>query len=193
MMKEDRNPLRYMTNGMVAINFCWSQKEEQDEETATAVTWPLEQQRLLPCGGPECWWGTWTCTSGTGWRLAWWACRAWPPAAQSPVHQFRHHNLSGKTGASPLLPGRKRAVAASTSTAWATAAFGIWGAGAYSHSAPHPPLLPPLCASLPLLSVYSLWYPSGRRRRRQHQAPIRSMLGSMVNTHMCRVQHDVDM
>lgn len=26
MMKEDRNPLRYMTNGIVAMNFCGSEK-----------------------------------------------------------------------------------------------------------------------------------------------------------------------
>lgn len=33
MMKEDRNPLTYITSGIVAINFCWSEKEEQNELT----------------------------------------------------------------------------------------------------------------------------------------------------------------
>lgn len=91
MMKEDRNPLRYMTNGIVAINFCWSKKNRRSrmKRRRTAVTWPLKRQRLLPCGGPECWWGTWTCMSGTGWRLAWWACRAWPPAVPNPSPSVR--------------------------------------------------------------------------------------------------------
>lgn len=34
MMKEDRKPLRYITNGMVAMNFCWREKEKQNEQTA---------------------------------------------------------------------------------------------------------------------------------------------------------------
>lgn len=56
MMKEDRKPLRYMTSGMVAINFCGSKKkkEERHEETETEATWPLKRQLLSPCGGPEC-------------------------------------------------------------------------------------------------------------------------------------------
>lgn len=33
MMKEDRKPLRYITKGMVAMNFCWREKEEQSEQT----------------------------------------------------------------------------------------------------------------------------------------------------------------
>lgn len=103
---------------------------------------------------------------------------------RKPVERLRPQRLLGKTSAFPLLPGRKKAAAANTSTAGATAAVEIWGAGAYSHSAPHPPLPPPPSASRPLLFVYSLRYPSGRRRRRRHQSPIRSKLDSMVkHTH----------
>lgn len=29
MMKEDRKPLRYITNGIVAMNFCWREKEAE--------------------------------------------------------------------------------------------------------------------------------------------------------------------
>lgn len=33
MMKEDRKPLTYITNGIVAINFCWRDKEKWQEQT----------------------------------------------------------------------------------------------------------------------------------------------------------------
>lgn len=36
-MKEDRKPLKYMTNGIVAMNFCLSKKEEQNEVMLTNV------------------------------------------------------------------------------------------------------------------------------------------------------------
>ena len=32
MMKEDRKPLRYITNGIVAMNFCWREKEKENEQ-----------------------------------------------------------------------------------------------------------------------------------------------------------------
>lgn len=44
MMKEDRKPLRYMTNGIVAINFCWSKEEEQNEGMGAGVTPPPHPQ-----------------------------------------------------------------------------------------------------------------------------------------------------
>lgn len=31
MMKEDKKPLRYITNGMVAMKFCSSEKEEESD------------------------------------------------------------------------------------------------------------------------------------------------------------------
>lgn len=37
MIKEERKPLRYMTNGIVAMNFCWSKKKEPNEEMLTNV------------------------------------------------------------------------------------------------------------------------------------------------------------
>lgn len=36
-MKEDRKPLKYMTNGIVAMYFCWSKKEDQNEVMLTNV------------------------------------------------------------------------------------------------------------------------------------------------------------
>lgn len=37
MIKEERKPLRYMTNGIVAMNFCRSKKKEPNEEMLTNV------------------------------------------------------------------------------------------------------------------------------------------------------------
>ncbi len=39
-MKEDRKPLTYITNGIVAMNFCWRDKEKQ---------WINDEERLLLC------------------------------------------------------------------------------------------------------------------------------------------------
>ena len=33
-MKEDRKPLRYITNGIVAMNFCWRAKEAEWRDRA---------------------------------------------------------------------------------------------------------------------------------------------------------------
>lgn len=31
MIKEERKPLRYMTNGIVAMNFCWRKKKKRSQ------------------------------------------------------------------------------------------------------------------------------------------------------------------
>lgn len=53
MMKEDRNPLRYMTKGIVAINFCWRKKEAQSEETGTNGIWQLKQRGIVTLWRPR--------------------------------------------------------------------------------------------------------------------------------------------
>lgn len=46
IMKEERNPLRHMTNGIVAMNFCWSKgEEEQNEGPVTKIEYESRSSR----------------------------------------------------------------------------------------------------------------------------------------------------
>lgn len=38
MMKDERKPLRYITKGMVAINFCWREKKKWQENEMSSPT-----------------------------------------------------------------------------------------------------------------------------------------------------------
>lgn len=45
IMKEDRKPLTYITNGIVAMNFCWREEEKQSEETLNVA---MKQNMIDP-------------------------------------------------------------------------------------------------------------------------------------------------
>lgn len=57
-MKEDKKPLRYITKGIVAMNFCWREQEEKHQQRN--ISCKISKIRIkqndyvLPLAAPEC-------------------------------------------------------------------------------------------------------------------------------------------
>lgn len=132
---------------------------------------------VLPWAGQECLWDTWRCRSGTDWRLTWWTCRVRPPAhTQCSAVKLLSNTLRLLWYQWRGSPGRRKAAGANISTAEGMKKQ--WKKVAAAFAPLQPPL--PLLLQSPcwLCDWGSLWFPGGRKQRRERRSPTQSMTGS---------------